>query len=46
VVIIDSNDTRTGVGELGLLPIAAAVANDIFDSIGKRLNSLSLKLER
>jgi isoquinoline 1-oxidoreductase/isoquinoline 1-oxidoreductase beta subunit len=46
VVIIDSNDTPTGVGEFGLLPIAATVANGIFAATGKRLNSLSLKLER
>jgi isoquinoline 1-oxidoreductase subunit beta len=44
-VIIDSNDTRTGVGELGLPPIAAAVANGIFAATGKRLRNLPLKLD-
>jgi CO/xanthine dehydrogenase Mo-binding subunit len=45
VVIIDSNDAPTGVGESGLPPIAAAVANGIFAATGKRLRSLPLRLE-
>ncbi len=45
VVIIDSDDAPTGVGEPGLPPIAAAIANGIFAATGKRLRSLPLKLE-
>jgi len=45
VVIIDSDDAPTGVGEPGLPPIAAAVANGIFAATGQRLRSLPLKLE-
>lgn len=44
VVIIDSDDAPTGVGEPGLPPIAAAVANGIFAATGQRLRSLPLKL--
>ncbi|MEH6605542.1 MAG: molybdopterin cofactor-binding domain-containing protein [Pseudomonadales bacterium] len=45
VVIIDSDDAPTGVGEPGLPPIAAAVANGIFAATGKRLRNLPFKLD-
>ncbi len=44
VVIINSNESPAGVGEPGLPPIAAAVANAVYAASGKRLRSLPLKL--
>lgn len=44
VVLIDSNEHPTGVGEPGLPPIAPAVANAVFLATGQRLRSLPLKL--
>jgi isoquinoline 1-oxidoreductase beta subunit len=44
VVIIDSQDNPTGVGEPGLPPIAPAVANAVFAATGQRLRSLPLQL--
>ena len=44
VVIIDSEDDPTGVGEPGLPPIAPAVANAVYAATGQRLRSLPLKL--
>lgn len=44
VVIIESNDAPTGVGEPGLPPIAPAVANAVYAATGKRLRSLPLNL--
>lgn len=43
VVIIDSQEDPTGVGEVGLPPIAPAVANAIFAETGQRLTSLPLR---
>lgn len=44
VVIIDSEQHPSGVGEPGLPPIAPAVANAIFAATGQRLRSLPLQL--
>ncbi|MEM7097186.1 MAG: molybdopterin cofactor-binding domain-containing protein [Pseudomonadota bacterium] len=44
VVIVDSEEQPTGVGEPGLPPIAPAVANAVFTLTGQRLRSLPLKL--
>ena len=44
VVIIDSTEEPTGVGEPGLPPIAPAVANAVFAATGQRLRSLPLRL--
>ena len=44
VHIIDSDEAPTGVGEPGVPPIAAAVANAVFRATGKRLRQLPLSL--
>lgn len=44
VLIVDSDESPSGVGEPGLPPIAAAVSNAIFAATRKRLRSLPLKL--
>jgi len=42
VVIVDSTDKPTGVGEPGLPPIAPAVANAVYRATGQRWRSLPL----
>ncbi|GAB3381415.1 molybdopterin-dependent oxidoreductase [Spongiibacter taiwanensis] len=44
VVIVDSHDAPTGVGEPGVPPIAPAVANAVFAATGQRLRALPLRL--
>lgn len=44
VAIVESTEIPTGVGEPGLPPIAAAVANAVFAATGQRLRKLPLKL--
>jgi len=44
VHIIDSGNSLGGGGEPGTPPIAAAVANAVYDAVKKRLRSLPLKL--
>ena len=44
VVIVESTQAPTGVGEPGLPPIAPAVANAVYQATGQRLRSLPLKL--
>ena len=42
-VIITSNEAPTGVGEISVPPIAAAIANGVFAATGQRLRRLPLK---
>ena len=44
VLMVDSEEAPTGVGEPGLPPIAPAVANAVYRATGQRLSSLPLKL--
>lgn len=44
VDIIDSQEAPTGVGEPGVPPVAAALANALFAASGQRLRSLPLTL--
>lgn len=43
VVIVESDDDPTGVGEPGTPPIAPAVANAVFAATGQRLRELPLR---
>jgi isoquinoline 1-oxidoreductase beta subunit len=45
VSIIKSNRDPEGVGEVGLPPIAPAVANAVFDATGKRIRRLPIRAE-
>jgi CO/xanthine dehydrogenase Mo-binding subunit len=44
VIIIESDEKPTGVGEPGTPPIAPAVANAVFAATGERLRELPLRL--
>ncbi len=44
VVIVESSEDPTGVGEPGTPPIAPAVANAVFAATGQRLRELPLKI--
>ena len=44
VHIVESRESPTGVGELGVLPVAPAVANAVFAATGQRLRTLPLSL--
>ena len=44
VMIVESGEDPSGVGEPGLPPIAPAVANAVFAASGKRLRSLPLRV--
>jgi isoquinoline 1-oxidoreductase beta subunit len=43
VHIVPSEDDPTGIGEMGVPPIAPAIANAIFDATGKRVRRLPIR---
>ena len=44
VFVVPSSEPPTGVGEPGVPPVAAAVANAIYAATGQRLRELPLRL--
>lgn len=49
--LVETNDPEgpfgaKGVGELGVTPVAAAVANAVYDAVGVRINSLPITPEK
>ena len=44
--LVASNAPPTGVGEIGVLPVAPAIANAVFQLTGKRLRALPMSPER
>ena len=44
--IVKSDAAPTGMGEIGVLPVAPAIANAVFQLTGKRLRSLPMSPER
>jgi isoquinoline 1-oxidoreductase beta subunit len=45
VYLIESSTTPTGIGEMGVPPVAPAVANAVFDATGIRVRHLPIKIE-
>jgi isoquinoline 1-oxidoreductase beta subunit len=45
VHIVPSDEPPSGIGEMGVPPIAPAVANAIFAATGKRLRRLPIRTE-
>ncbi len=45
VYILESNRTPSGMGEMGIPPIAPAVANAVFAATGKRIRHIPIKPE-
>jgi isoquinoline 1-oxidoreductase beta subunit len=43
VYILESEERPTGIGEMGVPPIAPAVANAIFDATGKRVRHIPIR---
>jgi isoquinoline 1-oxidoreductase beta subunit len=44
--LIKSDAAPTGMGEIGVLPVAPAIANAIFQLTGKRLRALPMSPQR
>ena len=45
VDIIPSDKTPSGIGEMGVPPIAPAVANAVFAATGKRIRHIPIRAE-
>jgi isoquinoline 1-oxidoreductase beta subunit len=45
VYIVESNKIPTGMGEMGVPPIAPAVANAVFAATGKRVRHIPIRPE-
>jgi len=45
VYIVESDERPTGIGEMGVPPIAPAVANAVFDATGKRIRHIPIRSE-
>ena len=45
VYIIESDERPTGIGEMGVPPIAPAVANAVFAATGKRVRHIPIRPE-
>jgi isoquinoline 1-oxidoreductase beta subunit len=45
VYIVESDDPPKGIGEMGVPPIAPAVANAVFSAIGKRVRHIPIRPE-
>jgi isoquinoline 1-oxidoreductase beta subunit len=45
VYIVQSDDVPSGIGEMGVPPIAPAVANAVFAATGKRIRHIPIKLQ-
>jgi CO/xanthine dehydrogenase Mo-binding subunit len=44
VILVDSNESPEGLGEMSLPPVAAALGNAIFTATGKRIRKLPFRL--
>ena len=44
VYVVDSEEAPTGIGEIGLPPVAPALANALFSATGQRLRQMPLRL--
>jgi isoquinoline 1-oxidoreductase beta subunit len=45
VYLIDSDRAPTGIGEMGVPPIAPAVMNAIYNATGKRLRRIPIRAD-
>jgi isoquinoline 1-oxidoreductase beta subunit len=45
VYIVESGNSPRGVGEMGVPPIAPAVANAVFSATGKRIRHIPIRPE-